>query len=274
MALINNEGNFLGLNYDLAIYENIARDERVFDLFPKKRYYEDSGVEVFSEEIKEFDNKKIILEPETYNLEISFSHISNIKALVLFAKVIEDGGIYQPDFILKIDSIDADKIYAREFIHLGISDGLTKIYLSNHNVYRLEVNIFVAGDITPTQFTPSNTYHKTDDNRIVNIKHGLGSTPTILCINDDGTVFTDYTSEIDENEATITFTEDFQGKIVFQHIYSYDYISAGTAVIEHNLNKYPGILLSNATTYSVVYNNENTLTITFDTPFSGTIKLY
>jgi hypothetical protein len=274
MALIKNEGNFLGVNYDLAIYENIIKDERVFNLFPKKRYYEDSGVEVFSEDIKEFDNKKIILEPETYNLEVAFPHISNIKTLVIFVKVIAQGEVYQPDFVLKLDSIDADKIYVREFLHLGLSDGLTKIYLSNHNAYRLEVNIFVAGDTTTTQFTPSNTYYKTDTNRIVNIQHGLGVIPTILCLNDDGTVFEDYTSVITINEATITFTEDFQGKIIFQHIYSYDCVSLDSISIEHDLNKYPGILLSDSTVYSVVYNDENNLTITFDSTFSGTIKLY
>ena len=274
MSLIKNEANYLGINYDLSVYENITKDDKIFILFPKKRYYEDSGIEVFSEDIKEFDNKKIILEPETYNIEINFDYISNIKALVIFAKVVERGDIYQPDFILKLDSIDSDKIYVREFIHLGLSDGLTKIYLSNHNTYRLEVNIFVAGDTVRTQFTPSNTYYKTDTNLITNIKHGIGTIPTVVCIKDDGSLFEDFTSEIDENEATLTFGSQFQGKIVFQHIYNYSVNDVDTYTIQHNLNKYPGVIVSPTSTYSIIYNSENSITLNFDSTFSGTIKLY
>lgn len=274
MAIIKNQGNYLGVNYDLAIYEDIVRDDRIFNLYPKKRYYEDSGIEIFSEDIKEYDNKKIILEPNTYNLEVLFTDISNIKALVLHSKVINLNSIYQPDFILKLDSIDADKIYCREFIHLGISDGLSKIYLSNVNEYKLEINIFVAGDTDISQYTPSNTFYKTDDSRVIVLKHSLGVIPIILCLNDDGTIFSDYTFDVNENEALITFSTDFKGRIVFQNNFTYNIDNKSSVILKHNLNKYPGILLSSEKNHIVVYNSENELTITFEEPFTGTIKLF
>jgi hypothetical protein len=157
---------------------------------------------------------------------------------------------------------------------MGISGGLSKIYLSNPNEYTIELNIFVAGDDTSTQFTPLNTYYKTNTNAIVEIKHNIGAIPEVICIKDDGTLFTDFTIEKDADTATLTFGSSFQGKIVFQHIYSFDCAGQTTFEIQHNLNKYPGLIMENPGNYSIVYNDADNLTITFENAYTGSVKLY
>lgn len=278
--LIENTGNFVWVNYDLNVTSDGVGERTIFSLFPKAKIYDQSGLEVVAEAVREYSGNEITLAHDTYEVEIPLTPVSGAKGIAIAAKVVEYDGTYYPDFVLKLDSIDSPPIYVREFIHIGMWNGLSKIYLSNPFGFNLKLKIFYYGDESVEQWSPENTYVLNTATSPITITHNVGYQPEVVCINSNGSKFTNFTtSAVDSKSATITFGASFTGKIVFQHIHTTDLTSASTVTITHNLNKYPGIIAINSSNqnienFTVIYTNENSLTLTFSPSFTGKVKLY
>ena len=181
---------------------------------------------------------------------------------------------------MKFNSIDGSNIYIREFIHMGLSNGVDCIYLSNPYNYDLEVKVFFAGDDETSQFTPDGVYQKYESNSIVTINHNSGYRPLIFCVNSNGEPFVHFSiTSIDNYNVTLNFTQNFFGKIMVRKLFSDTQTEeSDTWTITHNLNKYPGYILVGDSLNSEFdypsYPDANTVILHFNSPVTGNVKLY
>lgn len=267
----------ISISYDLKVYENLSKEMKVFELFPKRRYYDDSGVELLYGNIQEYENKKIILKALTNNFEISFDNINNIASLVIFAVPTSVGYTYKGDFTLKLNSFDANEIFVRDFIHINFFDNINKIYLSNYNNYDLEINVFFAGNDNKKKYIFNDVYEKDDDNLIVTFVKKFKTVPDILCLDKDNKVLDvdKYSIVMRDDSFDIVFNEVFKGKIILYYFYKFLLRGHGgdEIIIEHNLNRYPMIFGMKHVDYDYFYLDENRIKIVLNESFTGTIKL-
>lgn len=276
--------NFLGINFDLGIYSTAALDDKLFTLFYKNRPTKPSGLEVSNENIKEYSTQTIIVPTNTWDTEVIFDNINNVRFLTIFAKITNDSYTTskQPEFLLKIDSKSAPAISVEEFLHLGLRNGLQKIYISNPFICDLEIKIFYAGDDTKRDDRVNNVFYKNDDLKQWTINHNLGIIPTsYLLFDENNQRVTDFTVQsVNKNTITLSFSGIFKGKFIINRTYTHTQTDLSVVwTIQHNLDRYVNYLCFSSggmklTPTQYEYIDSNTIKLTFGSAATGTALIY
>jgi len=281
--IILTKPNFLGINFDLKVFTTGAMDKKIFSLFEKENPSKPSGLEVKNELIKEYTSKKIVIPKNTWDTEVSFDEINNVRFLTIFAKINTDSysTSKQPDFLLKLGSKTATSFSVQEFIHFGFKDGIEKIFISNPYIFDLELIIFYAGDDSEKDNRIETSFIKTNELKYWIVNHNLGFVPsTYLLIDENGETFTDFTTiSLDEHKAVLSFNSVFKGQFILKKDHHHTQSSSSTVWnIVHNLDMPVTFICFDENNIKLnptaQYISNNEIELTFETSVKGTAVIY
>lgn len=268
--------NYALFGFDYSLVESPDTEKITFKPFPNKSRLDKTDLLIIYPSISNHYTEDFTLEPGTWDLPFEWEKIDFLTIQALHGE--DSPGI----FSIKFESITAPSLDIKGYLHIPFAKSISKFYLSNPTQQPLSLKVVYLRDNESSDRVNSNLFHKTNDLSYWHIKHNLGIEPVYTFLDQTGTpVEPDYSVELyTKSEIIFHFNEEFTGYVFFDYHKTVVFEDAATEwVLEHNLDKYPSVVVLDedgviVTSYAKHYNSRNKITLTFDAPVEGQALIY